>query len=134
MEAEKKKQEVEEKKRAAAQRKKDAVESLEHRLTKGIDYSEFLADRIQKNLSIRRQVLPQPKLITGGEMRPLALILTSTLTSDPLIRTLTQTLALTLALNREPAWNPSPSPYPNPTPNPNQVRCGPTSWCAPPRR
>ena len=133
MEAEKKKQEVEEKKRAAAQRKKDAVESLEHRLTKGIDYSEFLADRIRKE-DIRETVLPQPKLITGGEMRPLALILTSTLTSDPLIRTLTQTLALTLALNREPACNPSPSPYPNPPPNPNQVRCGPTSWCAPPRR
>ena len=77
MEAEKKKQEVEEKKleaeekkRAAAQRKKDAVESLEHRLTKGIDYSEFLADRIRKDLSIRGPVLPQPKLITGGEMRP----------------------------------------------------------------
>jgi len=133
MEAEKKKQEVEEKKRAAAQRKKDELESLEHRLTKGIDYSEFLADRIRKE-DIRETVLPQPKLITGGEMRPLALTLTSTLTSDPLTRTLTQTLALTLATNRVLTRNPSPSPYHNPPPNPNQVRCGPTSWCAPPRR
>ena len=133
MEAEKKKLEAEEKKRVAAQRKKDDIKRLEVLLIKGISFSEFLADRIRKE-DIRETVLPQPKLITGGEMRPLALTLTSTLTSDPLIRTLTQTLALTLALNREPACNPSPSPYPNPPPNPNQVRCGPTSWCAPPRR
>ena len=114
MEAEKKKLEAEEKKRVAAQRKKDDVKRLEVLLTKGISFSEFLADRIQKDLSIRGQVLPQPKLITGGEMRPLALTLTSTPTSDPLTRTLAQTLALSLAPNRVPTCNPSPSPYPNP--------------------
>ena len=70
MEAEKKKLEAEEKKRVTAQRKKDDIKRLEVLLTKGIDYSKFLADRIRKNLSIRGQVLPQPKLITGGEMRP----------------------------------------------------------------
>jgi hypothetical protein len=69
MEAEKKKQEAEEKKRAAAQRKKDDVKRLEHRLTQGISFSEFLADRVRKE-DIRETVLPQPKLITGGEMRP----------------------------------------------------------------
>ena len=40
----------------------------------GIAYLEFLADRTQKEERDRRgPVLPQPKLITGGEMRPLAL-------------------------------------------------------------
>ena len=70
MEAEKKKLEAEEKKRVAAQRKKDDIKRLEELLTKGISFSKFLADRIQKDLSIRGPVMPQPKLITGGEMRP----------------------------------------------------------------
>ena len=134
MEAEKKKLEAEEKKRVAAQRKKDDIKRLEVLLAKGISISEILADSIQKHLSIRGPVMPQPKLITGGEIRPLALTLTSTPTSDTLTRTLAQTLALTLAPNRVLTRNPSPSPYPNPPPNPNQVRCGPTSWCAPSRR
>ena len=98
-------------------------------------YLKFLAERAQeqeRDLRIRRPVLPQPKLITGGEMRPLALTLIPTLTLT-LTPTLTLTLALTLTPNREPTC--SPSSYPGPPPNPDQVlRCSPTSWCAPPRR
>ena len=57
------------------------------------EFLEFLA----RDLSIRGPVLPQPKLITGGEMRPLALTLIPTLTL-----TLTPTLTLTLTPHRKP--------------------------------
>jgi len=82
--------EDEEKKRVAADRKtlkstskKDKVERLEGLLNKSIAYSEFLADRIKKegegaiavsDGSVRGPGLPQPKLITGGEMRPYQLV------------------------------------------------------------
>jgi len=82
--------EDEEKKRIAAERKqlkttskKDKVERLEGLLNKSIAYSEFLADRIKKegegavavhDGSVRGPGLPQPKLVTGGEMRPYQLV------------------------------------------------------------
>ena len=67
-------------------------------------YLKFLAERAQeqeRDLRIRRPVLPQPKLITGGEMRPLALTLIPTLTLT-LTPTLTLTLTLTLTPHRKP--------------------------------
>lgn len=82
--------EEEEKKRVAADRKqlkqtskKDKVERLEGLLNKSIAYSEFLADRIKKegegaiavnDGSVKGPGLPQPKLVTGGVMRPYQLV------------------------------------------------------------
>eukprot|EP00908_Phaeocystis_cordata_P020806 Transcript_32471.p1 GENE.Transcript_32471~~Transcript_32471.p1 ORF type:complete len:713 (+),score=429.90 Transcript_32471:67-2205(+) len=85
-----KQSEEDEKKRMAAEKKalktsskKDKVERLEHLLSKSIAYSEFLADKIKKegegaiavqDGSVKGPGLPQPKLVTGGEMRPYQLV------------------------------------------------------------
>ncbi len=72
-----------EKKALKTSSKKDKVERLEHLLSKSIAYSEFLADKIKKegegaiavqDGSVKGPGLPQPKLVTGGEMRPYQLV------------------------------------------------------------
>ncbi len=59
------------------------VERLEQLLKKSIAYSEFLANKIRKegegaiackDGSVRGPALPQPKLVTGGRMRPYQLV------------------------------------------------------------
>jgi len=59
------------------------VERLEHLLSKSIAYSEFLADKIKKegegavavkDGSVKGPGLPQPKLVSGGQMRPYQLV------------------------------------------------------------
>jgi len=64
--------------------KKDKVERLESLLQKSIAYSEFLASKIRKegeegavacvDGSVKGPALPQPALVTGGEMRPYQLV------------------------------------------------------------
>lgn len=59
------------------------VARLEQLLEKSIAYSEFLAGKIKKegegaiacvDGTVRGPALPQPKLITGGNMRPYQLV------------------------------------------------------------
>lgn len=57
---------------------------LEHLLEKSIAYSEFLASKIKKegeggavavnDGSVKGPALPQPSLVTGGQMRPYQLV------------------------------------------------------------
>ena len=64
--------------------KEAKVQRLETLLSKSIAYSEFLANKIKKegeggavavsDGSVRGPALPQPKLITGGQMRPYQLV------------------------------------------------------------
>jgi len=63
--------------------KEQKVARLEHLLEKSIAYSEFLAGKIKKegegavavnDGSVKGPALPQPSLITGGEMRPYQLV------------------------------------------------------------
>ena len=60
------------------------VDRLEHLLKKSVQYSEFLASKIKKegegaaackDGSVRGPALPQPKLVSGGQMRGYQLVI-----------------------------------------------------------